>query len=150
MQLTQKETMLLADMQGQEKLCIAKYSKWAASANDPQLKNLFSELGAVEQKHLSMLNDIKSGSVPSVPSASSGTNRTFSATYSAETPEKQQDCFLCTDLLATEKHASSLYDTCVFEFTDAQVRNVLAHIQKEEQDHGKAIYDYMKANSMYS
>ena len=24
------------------------------------------------------------------------------------------------------------------------------HIQKEEQNHGKMIYDYMKANSMYS
>ncbi len=150
MQLTQKETMLLSDMKGQEKLCIEKYSKCAADANDTQLKTLFGELGAVEQKHLSMLNDIESGKVPTVPSAVSSTTRSFSATYTSETPEKKQDAFLCSDLLATEKHASSLYDTCVFEFSDEGVRNVLNHIQKEEQGHGKAIYDYMKVNGMYS
>ena len=68
----------------------------------------------------------------------------------AQTPQKQNDCYLCTDLLATEKHASHLYDTCVFEFADGQVRSVLNQIQKQEQEHGKAIYDYMKTNSMYN
>ena len=32
---------------------------------------------------------------------------------------------------------------------DENVRNILNHIQKEEQNHGKMIYDYMKANNMY-
>ena len=149
MQLSQKETMLLSDMKSQEKLCIEKYSKNAQAANDVQLKNLFSELGEVERKHLTMLSDIGNGKVPTV-SSGTGMARTFSATYSAESHEKTQDCFLCNDLLAIEKHASSVYDTCIFEFTDAGVRNVLNHIQKEEQNHGKAIYDYMKANGMYS
>ena len=136
-------------MKSQEKLCIEKYSKNAQAANDVQLKNLFSELGDVERKHLSMLSDIGNGKVPTV-SSGGGTARTFNATYSSESNEKTQDCFLCSDLLAIEKHASSVYDTCIFEFTDAGVRNVLNHIQKEEQDHGKAIYDYMKVNGMYS
>ena len=149
MQLTQKETMLLSDMKNQEKLCIEKYSKSATAANDAQLKNLFSTLGEVERKHLSMLTDIESGSVPT---ASSGVSvpKSFNATYTSDTPEKQHDAFLCNDLLATEKHASSVYDTCIFEFGDESLRNVLNHIQKEEQNHGKAIYDYMKANGMYS
>jgi hypothetical protein len=42
-----------------------------------------------------------------------------------------------------------LYDTCIFEFADANVRSLLNHIQKEEQEHGKMIYDYMAVNCMY-
>ena len=75
----------------------------------------------------------------------------FTATYAiAGNPDKENDCFLCTDLLATEKHASHLYDTCIFEFKDEGVRSVLNHIQKEEQEHGKKIYDYMAVNAMYA
>jgi len=149
MQLTQKETMLISDMKGQEKLCIEKYTKASAAAHDPQLKALFSDLASVEQTHLQTLNEIESGNPPT-PSAGSSQSRTFNVTYTANSPEKQQDAYLCSDLLATEKHASALYDTCVFEFTDQKARNILNHIQKEEQEHGKAIYDYMKANGMYS
>lgn len=149
MQLTQKESMLISDMKGQEKLCIEKYSKAAAAANDPQLKNLFTELSSIEQNHLATLSQIENGNPPT-PSSGQSKTRTFTAAYSGETDEKKQDCFLCSDLLATEKHASSLYDTCVFEFADQNARNLLNHIQKEEQEHGKAIYDYMKTNSMYS
>ena len=38
MQLTQKEVSLLKDMRNQEKLCIDKYSKYAAEAHDPLSK----------------------------------------------------------------------------------------------------------------
>ena len=141
--------MLICDMKGQEKLCIEKYSKAASAANDPQLKNLFTELSSIEQGHLSTLCQIENGNPPA-PSCAQSKSRTFTSTYSAETDEKKQDAFLCSDLLATEKHASSLYDTCIFEFSDKNARGLLGHIQKEEQEHGKAIYDYMKANSMYS
>ena len=41
MQLTPKEASLLKDLKGQEQLCVDKYNRHAASANDPQLKNLF-------------------------------------------------------------------------------------------------------------
>lgn len=75
----------------------------------------------------------------------------FKQTYSvSETPEKKNDCYICSDLLATEKHASALYDTCIFEFKNEQLRTVLNSIQREEQEHGKKIYDYMAANNMYS
>ncbi|MFQ7010601.1 MAG: spore coat protein [Oscillospiraceae bacterium] len=57
---------------------------------------------------------------------------------------------MCTDVLAMEKHASHLYDTCVFEFDDANARSVLNDIQKQEQHHGKVIYDYMNTNAMYA
>lgn len=150
MQLTQKETSLLKDLKEQENLCADKYAKHAECAKDAQLKNLLSSLSTVEREHYNTLTQIESGTVPA-PSQSSKPAPTFSATYAGGcTPEKQNDMYICSDLLATEKHASHLYDTCIFEFQDENVRNMLNHIQKEEQGHGKMLYDYMKTNGMYS
>lgn len=151
MQLTQKETSLLKDLKGQEKLCVEKYKKHSECASDPQLKNLFTQIAQVEQQHLDTLNSIESGNAQQNEGSGSQNQPTFSQTYGAdETQEKQNDCYLCTDVLSTEKHASHLYDTCVFEFSDENLRNTLNHIQKEEQGHGKMIYDYMSKNGMYS
>ena len=66
------------------------------------------------------------------------------------TSYNQEDKILCTDLLSTEKYVSSTYNTAIFEFRDENVRNVLNHIQKEEQEHGKKIYDYMASHGMYN
>ena len=152
MQLTQKETTLLTDLKGQEKLCVEKYTKYASTALDPQLKELFTSISNVEQQHLNTISSIAQGTLPQANSGSSqGINSTFTSHYGmGDTPDKQADCYLCSDLLADEKHVSSLYDTCIFEFKDTAVRDALNHIQKEEQQHGKAIYDYMSANNMYS
>jgi hypothetical protein len=49
-----------------------------------------------------------------------------------------------------EKHVSSVYDTCVFEFSSPTLRDTLSAIQKEEQIHGLKLYRYMNANGMYS
>ncbi len=149
LQLTQKETSLLQDMKDQEKLCADKYTRHAQCANDAQLKNLFSQMAATENEHLNTLNQICSGTVPS-PAGGGKTQPTFTASYNGESPEMQNDKYLCSDALAIEKHASHLYDTCIFEFADEQVRNTLNHIQKEEQEHGKMLYDYMKVNGMYA
>jgi spore coat protein CotF len=56
---------------------------------------------------------------------------------------------LCTDMLMTEKYVSGAYNTAIFEFRDPQVRNILNHIQKEEQQHGESIFKYMESNGMY-
>ena len=150
MQLTQKETELLKDLKGQEKLCVEKYNNHSAAAVDPQLKNLFSQIAQIEQQHFDTLVKIENGQTLA-PSGGSQAMPTFTANYSmGDTEDKKNDCFLCSDLLATEKHASQLYDTCIFEFKQEAVRNMLNHIQKEEQNHGKMIYDYMSANNMYS
>ena len=149
MQLTQKETELLKDLQDEEKLCIEKYTKHSSAAKDAQLKNLFSSIATVEKEHLKLLDSIATGTVPTF-SGTSATGTTFTAAYgSGDAPDKQNDCYLCTDVLTTEKHASHLYDTCVFEFGDEGCRNVLNQIQKQEQEHGKMIYDYMNTNGMY-
>ena len=148
MQPTQKEMSLLKDMKGQEKLCAEKYAKYAECAHDPQLKNLFSKISTEEWEHHAMLEKMEKGEIPTVPQG--GTAPTFTATYSGETAEKKEDAYLCQDLLAMEKHVSHTYDTCVFEFTGEAARNVLSAIQKKEQEHGKALYDYMSQNGMYA
>lgn len=153
MQLTQKESSLLKDLKSQEQLCIDKYTKHASCAVDEQLKTLFTNIAGVEQQHLNTLTQIESGTVPSVSGGSdkSAVSQSFSATYGVgETEDKKSDNFLCSDVLAGEKHVSSLYDTCIFEFTQPQLRDVLNHIQKEEQQHAMQIYSYMSANNMYS
>ena len=133
MQLTQKETSLLKDLKTQEKLCAEKYEKYSAEALDPQLKTLFSGIADTERHHLSMLEQIEGGSAPAT-AGGSHTQPGFSAAYSvADTDAKKHDSYLCTDVLTMEKHASHLYDTCIFEFTQESLRNVLNSIQKEEQ-----------------
>ena len=150
MQLTQKETMLLKDLKDQEQLCIDKYTDYAAKANDTQLKDLFRQIASTEQEHLRTLTQIENATPPMPTAAASTPTPTFTAAYPmGDTPEKQSDAYLCSDTLSAEKHVSSLYDTCIFEFKDVKCRDALNHIQKEEQQHGKMIYDYMQANSMY-
>lgn len=149
MVLNQKETQLLQDLKDQESLCVEKYTKHAGAAADKQLGSLLRSIAQAEQQHLDAITQLSQGQLPQM--SGGGTQPSFTAAYgTADTPQKQNDCYLCSDLLATEKHASHLYDTCVFEFTDNQVRSVLNQIQTQEQAHGKAIYDYMKTNSMYN
>lgn len=150
MQLTRKETELLKDLKESEKLCAEKYTKHASCAKDGQLKDLFTQIAQVERGHLDTLTQIESGTV-SQPSGGNQTQPTFQETYPAsDGTDKQADAYLCSDVLAGEKHTSHGYDVCVFEFRDETVRNTLNHIQKEEQEHGKMIYDYMEKNHMYS
>lgn len=149
--LSQKETTLLKDLKGQEKLCEEKYKKSAETASDPQLKQLFNDLAAVEHHHHEMLSQIENGTVPTNIQAPSVNGAPFSQTYGmGSEPTKDKDMYLCSDLLTTEKHVSSLYNTCVFEFGQHELRQVLNQIQTDEQKHGEQIYKYMQANNMYS
>ena len=150
MVLTQKESTLIKDLKGQEQLCIDKYEKHAACAHDPQLQQLFTTIAGVERGHLNTLSQIESGQVPAMNGGGQNASSAFTAYHTSETPEKKEDCYLCSDLLTAEKHASSLYDTCVFEFGQSELRGILNHIQTEEQQHGEMIYKYMQANNMYA
>jgi len=151
MNLTQKETTLLTDLKSQEQLCIEKYQKYAEMAHDPQLKNLFEELKTNEQKHLDTITQILSGTevkMPSeMPSAVSAKLECKLSTVSEQ--DKKTDGYLCKDALSMEKHVSSVYNTGVFEFSSPVLRDTLAHIQKEEQNHGEKLYNYLSCNGMY-
>ncbi len=158
LQLTQKEKMLLQDQQNHEKICIQKYSNYANQAQDTQLKQLFTSLGQQEQQHLNTINQVLSGQVPNMSSQQQSPQNSTQSQASSQTTSSstqgatanQSDASLCTDMLMTEKYVSGAYDTAIFEFTDTNVRQALNHIQKEEQQHGESIYQYMQSNGMYN
>ncbi len=150
MVLTQKEEGLLKDLKGQEQLCIKKYRQYAQEATSPALRSLFESLGAVEEKHLQWVNDMTSGKEVTTTGEIQADNRNCVAFQYPNPESKEKDAFFCKDLLATEKHASSLYDVSVFEFTSPTARKTLNRIQSEEQQHGEQLYAYMKANGMYN
>ena len=68
----------------------------------------------------------------------------------ATSAASQADAMLCSDMLMTEKYVSGAYDTAIFEFTNANVRQALNHIQKEEQQHGETIFNYMSSQGTYN
>lgn len=63
--------------------------------------------------------------------------------------QQLDDRKICEDLLTTEKAVAGLYNTATFEFTNPQLRQVLAHIQQEEQQHAYQLYDYMAQKGWY-
>ena len=154
MTLSQKEVSFLQDLKHQEQVCIDKYNRYSANACDNQLKTLFSQIGQKEQQHLDTINQILNGTVPTMGNDSNqnaSSSGAMTPTYQKGTDNeaKQNDSFLCSDALAMEKYVSDIYNTSIFEFANSGIRDTLNHIQKEEQDHGKKIYDYMAANGMY-
>ena len=151
MVLTQKENSLLQDMKAQEQLCIEKYGKYAEAAHDKELKNLFNQLKLNEQKHLETICQMMQGTEVTMPAASpSAVQSKVQCTPSCVSEaEKQNDAYLCKDALSMEKHVSAVYNTGIFEFKSPVMRDTLAHIQKDEQNHGEMLYSYMSCNNMY-
>ena len=149
--LTSKETDLLKDMKEQEELCIEKYTRYASMAKCPELSNLLNSLADTERKHLTTINDMLSGNEPSAPGTLSANNSlAVCSTAYSDSQAKKDDKFLLADMLSTEKHVSSVYNTGVFEFKSPAARRMLSHIQAEEQQHGELIYAFMNTNGMYS
>ena len=152
MTLTQKETDILKDLKSQEQLCIEKYRKYEKEACDPALKAIFSELRANEEGHLSTIAKIMGGEEVTMPSESpaAATQKYNGAPSCCSADDKSDDAFLCKDALSMEKHVSGVYDTGIFEFCSPVLRDTLAHIQKEEQNHGEKLYSYLSVNNMYN
>lgn len=164
--LNDKERMLLQDEKSGEELCIEKYRKYSQEASDPELKNLFKELMTKEQEHLKTLNEMLSGTVPPLnnqqgqqsqqggaqtqQNLNNQNTNTNSTTINENSTNFKQDKIICQDSLAGEKYVSSTYNTTIFEMRDTNARQVLNHIQKEEQEHGEKIYNYMQAHNMYN
>ena len=152
MKLTEKEKLLLKDLKTAEQLCIDKYTEYMGKATDKKLKNIFSGIKTKEEEHLKTVQKImdgKSVSVNNGSKAKSGNNASsVKATQNLSEKDKKHNAYLCQDALSTEKYVSATYNTSVFEFAQPKLRNVLNHIQKEEQEHGLKIYQYMSANNM--
>ena len=155
MTFNKKEQSLLKDLQNEEKVCAEKYRKAAEAACDPKLKQIFGKIEQAEQHHYDTVTQMLGGIVPA--QKNQGQNKAKN-TQPAQAQslksrvgraQKQKDAYLLADLLATEKYVSSVYNTAVFEFSDAKAHQVLAAIQQQEQEHGKQLSDYMQANNMY-
>lgn len=154
--LTTKEKLLLEDSKSHEEQCIKKYANYTNLASDNQLKAVFRSNGQKEQEHLETINQILNGKIPSINNQQSGGNQqqsqqqqSTSSQQSSSSSFNADDKDLCMDMLTTEKYISGAYDTAIFEFRDAQIRDILNHIQKEEQKHGEAIFMYMDSKGMY-
>jgi|SRR5690554_127145 len=164
--LTSKEKSLLKDQKSHEEICVQKYTYYANAASDPQLKALFNNHAQTEQEHLNTINQLLNGEIPDLnqQQGNAGANQQPLQGYQQEQANifpltnnpapnvnnQSADKNLCADLLMTEKYVSGTYDTAIFEFRDPQVRDTLNHIQKEEQKHGEAIFNYMESKGMYS
>jgi spore coat protein CotF len=145
---TQKERMLLEDQKTHEQVCVDKYKNYASLAKDPQLKALFQDYAQKEQQHLDSINQMLNGQLPAMNQGSQPQNTAMTTSIPGVMAD-QSDAVLCHDMLMTEKYVSDAYNTAIFEFTDGNVRQVLNHIQKEEQQHGEGIFNYMKNHGMY-
>lgn len=163
--LSTKERYLLEDEKTHEEQCILKYDNYANLACDAQLKAVFRANGQKEREHLDTINQLLQGKVPSMAGQGQNTqvgnqnqgnqpqqvtSQQNTVDNSASASIKMSDKDMCIDMLSTEKYVSGTYDTAIFEFSNAQVRDVLNHIQKEEQKHGEAIFAYMQSKGMYS
>lgn len=149
--LNEKETMVIKELQTQEKSCISKYDKYTNEAKDQVLKELFSQLKKKEEQHYQTLGQILNGSIPDCDcNDESGKEYSPTATYNSlgNEADKQSDCFLATDSIASEKYVSGEYNTDVFSFANTAIRKVLADIQIEEQNHGEMLYKYKTVNGM--
>ena len=149
MNWTQKETSLLKDLKDQEQLCVDKYAEYAKRAHDPELKQIFEDIRQTEQQHLTTVCTWLGEGTPNagtlVGAQYHGVNE-----FADDPAAKEADKYLCQDALCTEKEVSGAYNTSIFEFRNPQARDVLNHLQKEEQQHGEMIYAYMARNAMYA
>lgn len=163
-QLTTKERFLLEDAKTHEENCIRKYDNYANLACDAQLKAVFRANGQKEREHLQSIDTLLGGKIPSAGGGSQSSSQSTKqqAGQSVQSQQaaidrqsigvsdfKASDKDLCTDMLLTEKFVSGSYDTYIYEFKDPPVRDVLNHIQTEEQKHGEAIFAYMQSKGMY-
>lgn len=151
MNLTQKEQYIIDDLISQEKLCIQKYAFYEHMAYDPELKKLFANIKKQETEHLNSLKDVKEGII-----ADSDVNDYSAKNYRPKSDyhvksnqdEKDHDAFLCTDSITMEKYVSSAYNFDLFQFASNKLRQLLADIEVEEQNHAEMLYKYKVANEM--
>ena len=166
--LTQKEQRLLSDQLNHEKVCIEKYNNYAQQVEDPQLRQMFGQYASEEQNHYDTVSQLLSGQQVSMStSAGQGGQQGqpqrqrqgerqgwegagLQGDVSGAGMTNQEDATILGDMLMTEKFVSGTYDTAIFESANSDVRQALQHIQKEEQQHGEGIFNYMSQHGMYN
>lgn len=59
------------------------------------------------------------------------------------------DARYCTEMYEGEKLLSSEIDQTIFMIRDSSMRNVLNYIQKQQQEHGRLLGQYIDEELMY-
>lgn len=148
--LSQKERTLLEDQKSHEQICIEKYALYESQAQDSQLKQIFKANGQQEREHLNSINQMLSGTIPDMnQKQNQGSGQQNANPMQPASGRHFSDKDMCSDVLMTEKYVSGTYDTAIFEFRDTNARDLLNHIQKEEQKHGEAVFQYMQSKGLY-
>ena len=126
------------------------------------MKQLFNQFGSQEQQHYNTINQLLQGQQVNVQAGQGqqqGQQAGQGMSRKAQQPPggqgragmtMQNDAMLCNDMLMTEKYVSGTYDTAIFESVNPNIRQALQHIQKEEQQHGEGIFNYMQQHGMYN
>lgn len=163
--LTSKERFLLEGEKYQQQLAIDKYNDYALQAQDSTLKNLFSDLVNIEEKHLHMIDDMLQGKIPEINkkyihpryennSISSNNyinigNITLTSMDDNNNYE-DGDKVICFDALTTEELLYSTSSASSLEFKESEFHNVLKYIIDEKSENLKYINDYMSKKGMYN
>ncbi len=149
--LTEKQRFVITDLKDQEQMCVDKYEKGKQMAKDPVLKDLFESIQKEEQQHFDSLDKLLHGECVAIDTkdkAGEDYNPTATYTGSFMQADKENDKFLCTDAITTEKYVSSAYDFNLFQFADPNIRRLLNDMETEEQNHAEKIYKYKTVNQM--
>ena len=149
-QLTQAEKTFIQNLMDQEQNCIKKYSKSNELAKDNELKSLFSSFRQQEQSHYDSLNNLMQGNVQMISGQYEDVHYNPTPTYTGNfnQADKENDQFLATDSITSEKYVSSAYNNELFQFSDTNIRKLLNHIQTEEQQHAEKLWIYKTVNNM--
>ena len=153
-QLTQKERILLEDQKSHELQCIEKYARYGHLAQDQQLRQICQANEQSEKAHLDTINQLLGGTIPQLnQQQGQNTGQSQGAQQVSQTINPAafgiSDKSICEDILTAEKYVSATYNTAIFEFRNTNVRDLLNHIQKEEQKHGEAVSQYMETKGLY-
>lgn len=163
--LTNKEIFLLEGEKYQHQLAIDKFNDYALQAQDQVLKNLFSNLTKIEEKHLNMINQILNGEVPELNkknihpyyednSINSNDfinigNITLTSLEDSNN-YNDGDKIICFDALTTEELLHSTSSASSLEFENTKFENILKYIIEEKSQNIKYLNDYMIKKGMYN
>lgn len=137
--------MLDKDKAGQQ----AKEASYSMNNNESYRSSPSSGNSMTAQVNPSLMGSQNSAGSMSAQ-GSAGSMNMSTQNSSNQAGYNENDASLLADMLVTEKYISQAYDTTIFENTNSQVRDVLNHIQKEEQQHGEELFKYMQSKGMYN
>lgn len=162
--LTTKEKFLLEGEKYQQLLAIDKYNDYALQSQDNSLKELFSNLVKVEEKHLKMFDGMLQGEIPQInnkdlhpyysnnPVNSNDYINVSNITLTSISDNNiynDRDKIMCFDALTTEELLHSTTSVSSLEFENTAFENTLKYIINEKSESIKYLNDYMNKKGMY-